>query len=87
MGTAGFSLVEMKVASGKRHFRDSPHQDRYRCAGGKSATIGAMELQLPALLLGMNDLDPEKQDKPAEWAALKVRFIHCFHARAAVPTA
>ncbi len=65
-------------------FHDSPYYDTYECGDGKFITVGAIEPQFYAMLLnklGMNDVDPKRQDERADWPALKARFAACFRSR------
>jgi alpha-methylacyl-CoA racemase len=62
-------------------FHDSPFYDAYRCADGGYITIGALEPQFYALLLGklgFDDVDPARQNDSAAWPALKQRFKDAF---------
>ncbi len=65
-------------------FHDSPFYDVYRCADGQFITIGPLEPQFYALLLGklgLNDVDPAAQYDTALWPALKERFRAIFATR------
>ena len=65
-------------------FHDSPFYDVYRCADGKSITLGALEPQFYALLLdklGLADIDPREQYEVQQWPALKARFTQLFASR------
>ena len=58
-------------------FHDSPFYDVYECADGGHVTIGALEPQFYALLLGklgMHDVDPACQYDTARWPELKWRI-------------
>ncbi len=65
-------------------FHDSPFYDVYACAEGGFITLGALEPQFYALLLGklgLADVDPARQYDKAAWPALKARFIALFASR------
>ncbi|MWL88166.1 CaiB/BaiF CoA-transferase family protein [Cupriavidus sp. SW-Y-13] len=62
-------------------FHASPFYDVYACADGGYITIGALEPQFYALLLGklgLHDIDPARQYDTATWPALKQRFAALF---------
>jgi alpha-methylacyl-CoA racemase len=65
-------------------FHDSPFYDSYRCSDGRYVTLGALEPQFYALLigkLGLADVDPKTQYDMARWPALKDRFRALFASR------
>ena len=62
-------------------FHDSPFYDVYACADGGFVTLGALEPQFHALLLGklgLTDVDPAVQYDKSTWPALKARFTALF---------
>ncbi|MEO7939145.1 MAG: CaiB/BaiF CoA-transferase family protein [Burkholderiaceae bacterium] len=84
------TLVQWIRASGQidgeqpSPFHDSPFYDSYRCADGGFITIGALEPQFYALLvgkLGVSDVAPAAQYDRAAWPALKARFTALFASR------
>lgn len=65
-------------------FHESPFYDVYACADGGFITIGALEPQFYALLLGklgLDDVDPAAQYDTGQWPALKARFTALFASR------
>ena len=65
-------------------FHDSPFYDVYACADGGFITLGALEPQFYALLLGklgLADVDPAAQYDHAAWPPLKQRFTALFASR------
>ena len=65
-------------------FHDSPFYDAYRCADGGFVTLGAIEPQFYALLigkLGLADVDLAAQFDTATWPALKERMRTLFLTR------
>jgi alpha-methylacyl-CoA racemase len=85
------ALVHMAKAGGQvatgqptSPFYDSPFYDVYRCADGKSITIGALEPQFYKLLLdklGIDDVEPNQQYETRAWPALKERLAKLFATR------
>ncbi|NHV25880.1 CaiB/BaiF CoA-transferase family protein [Burkholderia sp. D-99] len=62
-------------------FHDSPFYDVYLCADGGAVTLGALEPQFYALLLGklgLTDVDPAAQYDVTRWPELKARFTTLF---------
>lgn len=62
-------------------FHDSPFYDVYRCADGGMITLGPLEPQFYALLLGrlgLADVDPASQYDRAGWPDLKMRLEALF---------
>ncbi len=65
-------------------FHDSPFYDVYDCADGGQVTIGALEPQFYALLLGqigLTDVNPAGQYDRSQWPALKERLAALFRSR------
>lgn len=68
-------------------FHDSPFYGVYTCSGGGQITLGALEPQFYALLLGklgLSDVDPVAQYDRAVWPQLRDRLTDLFasHSRA-----
>lgn len=54
----------------------SPYYETFECADGKAVTLGAIEPQFYAELLrrlGLDDVDPKRQNQHEDWPALKAR--------------
>jgi alpha-methylacyl-CoA racemase len=65
-------------------FHDSPFYDTYACADGRFVTLGALEPQFYALLLGrlgLDDVDPAAQYDTRLWPALKQRIAALLRTR------
>ena len=83
-------IAQMVRASGQLDgtepspFHDSPFYDTYVCADGGFVTLGALEPQFYALLLGklgLYDVDAAAQYDKTAWPGLKARFAALFASR------